>query len=39
MIAVNEAKLVKLAKRWLANATQLDPQQLQDLDFNLMKLK
>ena len=39
MIAVNEAKLVKLAKRWLANATTLDPQQLQDLDFNLMKLK
>ena len=39
MIAVNEAKLVKLAKRWLANATTLDPQQLQDLDFNIMKLK
>ncbi|MDY6462555.1 NAD(P)/FAD-dependent oxidoreductase [Acinetobacter faecalis] len=39
MIAVNEAKLVKLAKRWLASAKELDPQQLQDLDFNLMKLK
>lgn len=39
MIAVNEAKLVKLAKRWLASAKALDPQQLQDLDFNLMKLK
>lgn len=39
MIAVNEAKIVKLAKRWLANALELNPQQLQDLDFNLMKLK
>lgn len=39
MIAVNEAKLVKLAKRWLASTKELDPQQLQDPDFNLMKLK
>ena len=39
MIAVNEAKLVKLAKRWLASDKILDPQQLQDPDFNLMKLK
>lgn len=39
MIAVNDAKLVKLAKRWIANAKQLDPAQLQDINFNLMKLK
>ncbi|OTG85443.1 FAD-dependent oxidoreductase [Acinetobacter sp. ANC 4558] len=39
MIAVNEGKFVKLAKRWLANAKELDPQQLKDPDFNLMKLK
>lgn len=39
MIAVNEAKWVKLAKRWLSNATVLDPTQLEDVNFNLMKLK
>lgn len=39
MIAVNEAKIVKLAKRWLASAKELDPLQLQDLNFNLIKLK
>lgn len=39
MIAVNDAKIVKLAKRWIAGSKVLDVTQLQDLDFNLMKLK
>ena len=39
MIAVNDSKVVKLAKRWIASDKVLDPQQLQDTDFNLMKLK
>lgn len=39
MIAVNDSKVVKLAKRWIASEKGLDPQQLQDTDFNLMKLK
>lgn len=39
MIAVNDSKIVKLAKRWIASDKILDPQQLQDTDFNLMKLK
>lgn len=39
MIAVNDSKIVKLAKRWIASDKLLDPQQLQDPDFNLMKLK
>lgn len=39
MIAVNEPKLVKLAKRWMASQRILDPAQLQDPDFNLMTLK
>lgn len=39
MIAVNEAKIIKLAKRWMSADKILEPEQLQDLDFNLMKLK
>ena len=39
MIAVNDSKLIKLAKRWMASQRELDPAQLQDPDFNLMKLK
>lgn len=39
MIAINDSKIVKLAKRWIASDKILDPQQLQDTDFNLMKLK
>ncbi|MCS3528004.1 NAD(P)/FAD-dependent oxidoreductase [Acinetobacter johnsonii] len=39
MIAVNDSKLIKLAKRWMASQSELDPAQLQDPDFNLMKLK
>ncbi|MDR6540069.1 3-phenylpropionate/trans-cinnamate dioxygenase ferredoxin reductase subunit [Acinetobacter bereziniae] len=39
MIAVNDAKLVKLAKRWMQSSTVLDPQLLVDPEFNVMKLK
>ena len=39
MIAVNDSKLVKLAKRWMASHRELDPTQLQDPEYNLMKLK
>lgn len=39
MIAVNDSKLVKLAKRWIQNGTVLDPEQLKNPDFNVMKLK
>lgn len=39
MIAVNDAKLVKLAKRWIQNGTVLDPAQLTNPEFNVMKLK
>lgn len=39
MIAVNDAKLIKLAKRWIASDRVLDPKELEDPDFNLMKLK
>lgn len=39
MIAVNDSKNIKLAKRWIASEKVLDPEQLQDSEFNLMKLK
>lgn len=39
LIAVNDAKLVKLAKRWIQNSTILDPKLLADPEFNVMKLK
>lgn len=39
MIAVNDSKVVKLAKRWIASSKVLEVEQLQDPDFNLMKLK
>ena len=39
MIAVNDSKNVKLAKRWITSEKVLNPDQLQDTDFNLMKLK
>ena len=39
MIAVNDSKLVKLAKRWIQNGTVLNPEQLIDPEFNVMKLK
>lgn len=39
VIAINDSKLIKLAKRWMQNATVLEPDQLSNSDFNLMKLK
>ena len=39
MIAVNDSKLVKLAKRWIQSGTVLNPEQLTDPEFNVMKLK
>lgn len=39
MIAVNDSKLIKLAKRWMQSNTVLDPKLLADPEFNLMKLK
>lgn len=39
MIAINDSKLIKLAKRWLQAGTVLDPEQLADPNFNVMKLK
>ena len=39
MIAVNDSKNIKLAKRWITSEKVLNPDQLQDTDFNLMKLK
>jgi 3-phenylpropionate/trans-cinnamate dioxygenase ferredoxin reductase subunit len=38
MIAVNDSKL-KLAKRWIQSGTVLNPEQLTDPEFNVMKLK
>ena len=39
VIAVNDSKLIKLAKRWINSGYVVDPQQLTDPNFNLMKLK
>lgn len=39
MIAINDSKLVKLAKRWMHANTILDPKLLADPEFNVMKLK
>jgi 3-phenylpropionate/trans-cinnamate dioxygenase ferredoxin reductase component len=39
MIAMNDPKLVKLAKRWMQSNTELDPKLLADPEFNVMKLK
>ncbi|MEE9902996.1 MAG: FAD-dependent oxidoreductase [Acinetobacter haemolyticus] len=39
MIAINDSKLVKLAKRWMQSNTVLDPKLLTDPEFNVMKLK
>ncbi len=39
MIAINDPKLVKLAKRWMQAQTILNPAQLVDPEFNVMKLK
>lgn len=39
MIAINDAKLVKLGKRWIQAQTVLDPELLGNPEFNVMKLK
>ena len=39
MIAINDSKLIKLAKRWMQSNTVLDPKLLADPEFNVMKLK
>lgn len=39
MIAINDSKLIKLAKRWMQSNTVLDPKLLADREFNVMKLK
>ena len=39
MIAINDSKLIKLAKRWMQSNTVLDPKLLADPKFNVMKLK
>ncbi|EXH49419.1 pyridine nucleotide-disulfide oxidoreductase family protein [Acinetobacter baumannii 1412924] len=39
MIAINDSKLIKLAKRWMQANTVLDPKLLADAEFNVMKLK
>lgn len=39
MIAINDSKLVKLAKRWMQSNTLLDAKLLADPEFNVMKLK
>lgn len=39
MIAINDSKLVKLAKRWMQSNSVLDPNLLADPEFNVMKLK
>lgn len=39
VIAVNDSKLVKLAKRWIQKSTVLDCEQLGNPEFNIMKLK
>ena len=39
MVAFNDARTIKLGKRWLATGRVLDPQQLADVEFSLMALK
>ncbi|WP_127957065.1 NAD(P)/FAD-dependent oxidoreductase [Serratia microhaemolytica] len=39
MVAFNDARAIKLGKRWLASGRVLDPQQLADVEFPLMTLK
>jgi 3-phenylpropionate/trans-cinnamate dioxygenase ferredoxin reductase subunit len=39
MVAFNDARTIKLGKRWLASGRILDPQQLADVEFSLMALK
>ncbi|AGB83886.1 NAD(FAD)-dependent dehydrogenase [Serratia sp. FGI94] len=39
MVAFNDARAIKLGKRWLASGRVLDPAQLADAEFSLMALK
>ncbi|HFV9293366.1 TPA: FAD-dependent oxidoreductase [Serratia fonticola] len=39
LVAFNDARTIKLGKRWLASGRVLDPQQLADVEFSLMALK
>ncbi len=39
VVAVNDSKVIKLAKRWMSANMQLDPKNLEDIHFNLMTLK
>lgn len=39
MVAFNDARTIKLGKRWLSSGRVLDPQQLADVEFSLMALK
>ena len=39
LVAVNNNKIVKMAKRWIKAGLSLDPNVLQDQSFNLMKIK
>ncbi|MGP5631982.1 FAD-dependent oxidoreductase [Psychrobacter celer] len=39
LVAVNNNKIVKMAKRWMKAALPLDPNVLKDNSFNLMKIK
>ncbi|OVZ79888.1 NAD(P)/FAD-dependent oxidoreductase [Yersinia kristensenii] len=39
MVAFNDARTIKLGKRWLASGRVLDPEQLADVEFSLMALK
>ncbi|MDK2375843.1 NAD(P)/FAD-dependent oxidoreductase [Serratia fonticola] len=39
LVAFNDARAIKLGKRWLASGRVLDPQQLADVEFSLMALK
>lgn len=39
MVAFNDARTIKLGKRWLASGRVLEPQQLADAEFSLMALK
>lgn len=39
LVAVNDSRTIKLAKRWMQKAVCLDPNQLTDVDYPLMSLK
>ena len=39
LVAVNNNKIIKMAKRWIKADLSLDPEVLEDKSFNLMKLK